>query len=70
MLALNIGLSHDLIGNDIFTGMMLVCVLTTILTPLVLKPLYVRVDMQRSERKQDLSENPASRKEKMRGSRG
>jgi len=46
MIALNIGLSHSLISNDIFTGMMLVCVLTTLLTPLILKPLYERVSTQ------------------------
>jgi Kef-type K+ transport system membrane component KefB len=70
MLALNIGLSHDLITTDVFTGMMLVCVLTTIISPLILKPLYARVDLQRSERKQGPSENPVSRKETMNESLG
>lgn len=49
MVALNIGLSHSLISNDIYTAMMLVCVLTTILTPLVLKPLYARVSVHAAE---------------------
>lgn len=57
MLALNIGLSHGLITTDVFTGMMLVCVLTTIVSPLILKPLYARVRLPESERSQDILEN-------------
>ena len=54
MLALNIGLSHDMITTDVFTGMMLVCVLTTIVSPLILKPLYTRVRVAESERSLDI----------------
>jgi Kef-type K+ transport system membrane component KefB len=57
MLALNIGLSHGLITTDVFTGMMLVCVLTTIVSPLILKPLYARVRVPESERSQDILKN-------------
>jgi Kef-type K+ transport system membrane component KefB len=57
MLALNIGLSHDLITTDVFTGMMLVCVLTTIVSPLILKPLFARIRAPESERSQDILTN-------------
>ena len=57
MLALNIGLSHDMITTDVFTGMMLVCVLTTIVSPLILKPLYTRVRVAESERSSDTLNN-------------
>lgn len=57
MLALNIGLSHNLITTDVFTGMMLVCVLTTIVSPLILKPLYARARVPESERSQSILKN-------------
>jgi Kef-type K+ transport system membrane component KefB len=57
MLALNIGLSHNLITTDVFTGMMLVCVLTTIVSSLILKPLYARARVPESERSQSILEN-------------
>jgi Kef-type K+ transport system membrane component KefB len=44
MLVLTIGLSHSLISSSIYTGMMLVSLLTTIITPLILKPLYAQVE--------------------------
>jgi len=40
-----IGLSHSLISSSIYTGMMLVSLLTTIITPLMLRPLYARVEL-------------------------
>lgn len=45
MLVLTIGLSHSLISSSIYTGMMLVSLLTTIVTPLILRPLYGRIEM-------------------------
>jgi len=53
MLVLNIGLSHSMINSDIYTGMMLVSILTTIITPLALKPLYKRAGVQQSKRNQE-----------------
>ena len=44
MLVLTIGLSHSLISTSIYTGMMLVSLLTTIITPLILRPLYARIE--------------------------
>lgn len=49
MLVLTIGLSHSLITSSIYTGMMLVSLLTTIITPIILRPLYARVSVERTE---------------------
>ena len=62
MLVLTIGLSHSLISSSIYTGMMLVSLLTTIITPLILRPLYARVELseQRATVPSEESETPSS----------
>jgi len=49
MLVLNIGLSHNMVNSDVYTGLMLVSILTTIITPLALKPLYKRASVRQPE---------------------
>ncbi|MGF3523137.1 MAG: hypothetical protein ACQXXJ_08610, partial [Candidatus Bathyarchaeia archaeon] len=56
MLILNIGLSHGMISSDLYTGMMLFSIITTILTPLILKPLYMRARVQQRKQDQDAAQ--------------
>jgi Kef-type K+ transport system membrane component KefB len=53
MLILNIGLSNNMINSDVYTGLMLVSILTTIITPLALKPLYKRASAKQPEQNQE-----------------